>query len=148
MTITFKLKGKNSGFPETAEHFYVLLFNVYAFCTEKINYSYLFNFCLAFCSSRNCYTFSIIIKYFINKTVLPLYDYGRTEWIMQRPRYNKEKKTILTLKSVISNTSLLSFQQFWYASKLCREAKRFCLRAVQPKISMVSASVLSESKST
>ena len=67
---------------------------------------------------------------------------------MQRPLYNKEKKTILTLKSVISNTSLLSFQQFWYASKLCREAKRFCLRAVQPKISMVSASVLSESKST
>ena len=79
MTITFKLKGKNSGFPETAEHFYVLLFNVYAFCTEKINYSYLFNFCLAFCSSRNCYKFSIIIMYFINKTVLPLYDYGRTE---------------------------------------------------------------------
>lgn len=148
MTITFKLKGKNSGFPEMAEHFYVLLFNVCAFCTEKINYSYLFNFCLAFCSIRNCYTFSIIIMYFINKTVLPLYDYGRTEWIIQRPLYNNEKKTILTLKSVISNTSLLSFQQFWYASKLCREAKRFCLRAVQPKISMVSASVLSESKST
>ena len=84
-----------------AEHFYVLLFNVCAFCTEKINYSYLFNFCLAFCSIRNCYTFSIIIMYFINKTVLPLYDYGRTEWIIQRPLYNKEKKTILTLKSVI-----------------------------------------------